>query len=62
MAQLLEDSEQRAGAVDRATELDEELSRTVEHLQEVENESINKIADLQKQLQERNKDIETFKV
>lgn len=62
MGQLLEDSEQRTAAVEKADELDEELSRTVERLQEVENEGINKIADLQKQLQEKNREIDTLKV
>lgn len=62
VGQLLEDSEQRVAAVDRAAELDEELSRTVERLQEVENENINKVAELQRQLQEKMKEIETFKV
>lgn len=62
VSQLLEDSEQKAAAIERADTLEEELSHTIERLQEVENESVCKIADLQKQIQEKNKTIESLQV
>ncbi|XP_067928445.1 formin-like protein isoform X2 [Watersipora subatra] len=60
VAQLLEDSDQKAAAVEHVATVEEELSETLERLQEVENESICKIADLQKQLQEKNTEIESL--
>lgn len=62
VAQLQDDSEQKAAAVERATELEEELSTTVERLQEVENEGVCKIAELQRQLQEKMRELEQLQV
>ena len=62
VAQLLEDADQKTAAVEHMTAVEEELSQTLERLQEVENESICKIADLQKQLQQSNQQIETLTV
>lgn len=62
VAQLLEDSDQKVAAVENLAGVEEELSQTLERLQEVENESICKIAELQKQLQEKLQEIDSLAV
>jgi len=53
----LEDSEQKASACEKLVSVDEELSHTLERLQEVENESMAKIAELQTQLTEAQREL-----
>jgi len=60
VAQLLEDSDQKAAAVEELAGVSEELTQTIERLQEVENESMCKVADLQKQLQDRTTEIDNL--
>lgn len=62
VAQLLEDSDQKAAAVEELAGVSEELTQTIERLQEVENESMCKVADLQKQLQDRTTEIDNLSV
>ncbi|XP_061186189.1 formin-like protein isoform X5 [Saccostrea echinata] len=58
VAQLLEDSELKTEAIERAEDLEEELSREREHLQEMEEESMAKSLELEKQLSDATQKIE----
>ncbi|XP_078320988.1 formin-like protein 3 isoform X4 [Crassostrea virginica] len=58
VAQLLEDSELKTEAIERAEELEEELSREREHLQEMEEEAMAKSVELEKQLADATNKIE----
>ncbi|XP_048756129.2 formin-like protein isoform X3 [Ostrea edulis] len=58
VAQLLEDSELKTEAIERAEDLEEELSREREHLQEMEEEAMAKSLELEKQLSDATHRIE----
>lgn len=62
VAQILEDADGKAAAVEHVASVEEELSQTLERLQEVESESIGKVAELQKQLSEKNMTIDSLSV
>ncbi|OWF39429.1 formin-like protein CG32138 isoform X3 [Mizuhopecten yessoensis] len=59
--QLLEDSETKTEALERAEELEDELSHAHERLQEVEDEAMSKTVELEKQLSDSNQDIEELR-
>nr|XP_034308777.1 formin-like protein 3 isoform X8 [Crassostrea gigas] len=58
VAQLLEDSELKTEAIERAEDLEEELSREREHAQEMEEEAMAKSLELEKQLADATNRIE----
>ncbi|XP_023687348.2 formin-like protein 3 isoform X2 [Paramormyrops kingsleyae] len=58
---LLEDAETKNVALEKVVDLQEHLSHVTEKLQEVENETIMKVADLEKQLLQKDKDLSSIK-
>ncbi|XP_054470740.1 formin-like protein 2 isoform X2 [Anoplopoma fimbria] len=58
---LLEDAETKNAALERVEELEENMSHITEKLQDTENEAMSKIVELEKQLMQRNKDLETIR-
>jgi len=62
VAALLEDSETKTEALEKAAELEDELSQTTERLQEVEEEAMAKTVELEKQLSDANTEIDELRV
>ncbi|XP_072253250.1 formin-like protein 2 isoform X2 [Leuresthes tenuis] len=58
---LLEDAETKNAALERVEELEENMSHMTEKLQDMENEAMAKIVELEKQLMQRNKDLESIR-
>ncbi|KAL1020890.1 hypothetical protein UPYG_G00006040 [Umbra pygmaea] len=58
---LLEDAETKNVALEKVEELEEHLSHVTEKLLDVENETIMKVADLEKQLLQKDKDLQLIK-
>uniref|UniRef100_A0A674EKW9 Formin-like 3 n=1 Tax=Salmo trutta TaxID=8032 RepID=A0A674EKW9_SALTR len=58
---LLEDAETKNVALEKVEELEEHLSHVTEKLLEVENETIMKVADLEKQLLQKDKDLHVIR-
>uniref|UniRef100_A0A8C8IYP4 Formin-like protein 3 n=1 Tax=Oncorhynchus tshawytscha TaxID=74940 RepID=A0A8C8IYP4_ONCTS len=58
---LLEDAETKNVALEKVEELEEHLSHVTEKLLEVENETITKVADLEKQLLQKDKDLHVIR-
>uniref|UniRef100_A0A671YW62 Formin like 2 n=1 Tax=Sparus aurata TaxID=8175 RepID=A0A671YW62_SPAAU len=58
---LLEDAETKNAALERVEELEENMSHMTEKLQDMENEAMSKIVELEKQLMQRNKDLESIR-
>ncbi|XP_060793415.1 formin-like protein 3 isoform X2 [Neoarius graeffei] len=54
---LLEDAETKNVALEKVEELEDQLSHVTEKLLEVENETVMKVADLEKQLLQKDKDL-----
>ncbi|XP_076094984.1 formin-like protein 3 isoform X3 [Mytilus galloprovincialis] len=61
VAQLLEDSEMKTEALERAEDLEDELSREREKFLELEDEAMAKTVELEKQLSEATNEIEELK-
>ncbi|XP_053373201.1 formin-like protein isoform X2 [Mercenaria mercenaria] len=61
VAALLEDSETKTEALEKAAELEDEVSRINEKLQEVEEEMMMKAIELEKQLSDANTEIDELK-
>lgn len=61
VAALLEDSETKTEAMEKAAELEDEVCRVNERLQEVEEEMLSKTIELEKQLSDANTEIEELK-
>uniref|UniRef100_A0AAY5KKN2 Formin-like 3 n=1 Tax=Esox lucius TaxID=8010 RepID=A0AAY5KKN2_ESOLU len=59
---LLEDAETKNVALEKVEELEEHLSHVTEKLLDVENETIMKVADLEKQLLQKDKDLQVIRV
>uniref|UniRef100_A0A671RD25 Formin-like protein 3 n=1 Tax=Sinocyclocheilus anshuiensis TaxID=1608454 RepID=A0A671RD25_9TELE len=57
---LLEDAETKNVALEKVEELEEHLSHVTEKLLDVENETMMKVADLEKQLLHKDKELETY--
>ncbi|XP_030642365.1 formin-like protein 2 [Chanos chanos] len=57
---LLEDAETKNAALERVEELEENMSHMTEKLQHAENEAMAKIAELEKQLMQRSKELESI--
>uniref|UniRef100_A0A4W4HLI1 Formin-like protein 3 n=1 Tax=Electrophorus electricus TaxID=8005 RepID=A0A4W4HLI1_ELEEL len=57
---LLEDAETKNVALEKVEELEEHLSHVTEKLLDVENETVMKVAELEKQLLQKDKDLETY--
>uniref|UniRef100_A0A3Q4HF51 Formin-like 2a n=1 Tax=Neolamprologus brichardi TaxID=32507 RepID=A0A3Q4HF51_NEOBR len=58
---LLEDAETKNAALERVEELEENISHMTEKLQDMENEAMAKIVELEKQLMQRNKELESIR-
>uniref|UniRef100_A0A3P8RXE5 Formin-like 3 n=1 Tax=Amphiprion percula TaxID=161767 RepID=A0A3P8RXE5_AMPPE len=58
---LLEDAETKNAALEKVDELEEHLSHVTEKLLEVENETMMKVADLEKLLLQKDKDLQTVR-
>uniref|UniRef100_A0A674BI50 Formin-like 3 n=1 Tax=Salmo trutta TaxID=8032 RepID=A0A674BI50_SALTR len=58
---LLEDAETKNVALEKVEELEEHLSHVTEKLLDVENETIMKVADLEKQLLQKDKDLHVIR-
>ncbi|XP_065141773.1 formin-like protein 3 isoform X2 [Paramisgurnus dabryanus] len=58
---LLEDAETKNVALEKVEELEEHLSHVTEKLLDVENETMMKVADLEKQLLQKDKELVTIK-
>uniref|UniRef100_A0A6Q2WQE7 Formin-like protein 3 n=1 Tax=Esox lucius TaxID=8010 RepID=A0A6Q2WQE7_ESOLU len=58
---LLEDAETKNVALEKVEELEEHLSHVTEKLLDVENETIMKVADLEKQLLQKDKDLQVIR-
>uniref|UniRef100_A0A3P8VBK1 Formin-like 3 n=1 Tax=Cynoglossus semilaevis TaxID=244447 RepID=A0A3P8VBK1_CYNSE len=58
---LLEDAETKNAALEKVEELEEHLSHVTEKLLEVENETMMKVADLEKLLLQKDKDLQTIR-
>uniref|UniRef100_A0A8C9RD75 Formin-like 3 n=1 Tax=Scleropages formosus TaxID=113540 RepID=A0A8C9RD75_SCLFO len=58
---LLEDAETKNVALEKVEELEEQLSHVTERLQDVENETVMKVADLEKQLLQKDKDLASIR-
>ncbi|XP_053706520.1 formin-like protein 3 isoform X1 [Synchiropus splendidus] len=58
---LLEDAETKNAALEKVDELEEHLSHVTEKLLEVENETIMKVADLEKLLLQKDKDLQIIR-
>ncbi|XP_052246158.1 formin-like protein isoform X2 [Dreissena polymorpha] len=61
VAALLEDSETKTEALEKAAELEDEVNRATERLQEVEYEMMNKTIELEKQLSDTSTELEEIK-
>ncbi|NWU02502.1 FMNL3 protein, partial [Urocynchramus pylzowi] len=59
---LLEDAETKNVALEKVEELEEPLSRLTEKLLDLENENMMRVAELEKQLLQREKELEVVKV
>ncbi|NXN16632.1 FMNL3 protein, partial [Indicator maculatus] len=59
---LLEDAETKNVALEKVEELEEHLSHLTEKLLDLENENMMRVAELEKQLLQREKELETVKV
>ncbi|XP_075913628.1 formin-like protein 2 isoform X2 [Petromyzon marinus] len=59
---LLEDAETKNAALERVEELEEHISHLTEKLIDCENEAMAKIVELEKQLMQANKELESIKV
>ncbi|NXP42739.1 FMNL3 protein, partial [Leiothrix lutea] len=59
---LLEDAETKNVALEKVEELEEHLSHLTEKLLDLENENMMRVADLEKQLLQREKELEVVKV
>ncbi|KAA0716076.1 Formin-like protein 2 [Triplophysa tibetana] len=58
---LLEDAETKNAALERVEELEENFSHLTEKLQDTENEAMSKIVELEKQLMQKNKDLDSIR-
>ncbi|KAM9785523.1 formin-like protein 3 [Neosynchiropus ocellatus] len=58
---LLEDAETKNAALEKVDELEEHLSHVTEKLLEVENETVMKVADLEKLLLQKDKDLQIIR-
>ncbi|XP_043381575.1 formin-like protein 2 isoform X5 [Chelonia mydas] len=58
---LLEDAETKNAALERVEELEENISHLSEKLQDTENEAMAKIVELEKQLMQRNKELDVVR-
>ncbi|XP_046902025.1 formin-like protein 2 isoform X2 [Hypomesus transpacificus] len=58
---LLEDAETKNAALERVEELEENVSHMTEKLLDTENEAMAKIVELEKQLMQRNNDLESIR-
>ncbi|XP_057191523.1 formin-like protein 2 isoform X4 [Triplophysa rosa] len=58
---LLEDAETKNAALERVEELEENFSHLTEKLQDTENEAMAKIVELEKQLMQKNKDLDSIR-
>ncbi|KAG2459421.1 FMNL3 protein, partial [Polypterus senegalus] len=58
---LLEDAETKNAALERVEELEENISHMAEKLQDTENEAMAKIVELEKQLMQKNKDLDSLR-
>uniref|UniRef100_A0A4W3HY45 Formin like 2 n=1 Tax=Callorhinchus milii TaxID=7868 RepID=A0A4W3HY45_CALMI len=58
---LLEDAETKNAALERVEELEENISHLTEKLQDTENEAMSKIVELEKQLMQKNKDLDVIR-
>ncbi|KAL8183313.1 UNVERIFIED_CONTAM: Formin-like protein 2, partial [Gekko kuhli] len=58
---LLEDAETKNAALERVEELEENISHISEKLQDTENEAMAKIVELEKQLMQRNKELDVVR-
>ncbi|XP_006834655.1 PREDICTED: formin-like protein 2 [Chrysochloris asiatica] len=58
---LLEDAETKNAALERVEELEENISHLSEKLQDTENEAMSKIVELEKQLMQRNKELDVVR-
>ncbi|XP_023256990.1 formin-like protein 2 [Seriola lalandi dorsalis] len=58
---LLEDAETKNAALERVEELEENMSHMTEKLQDMENEAMSKIVELEKQLMQRNKELDSIR-
>ncbi|NWR38308.1 FMNL3 protein, partial [Tachuris rubrigastra] len=58
---LLEDAETKNAALERVEELEENISHLSEKLQDTENEAMAKIVELEKQLMQRNKELDVIR-
>uniref|UniRef100_A0A8V1AAE0 Formin-like protein 3 n=1 Tax=Gallus gallus TaxID=9031 RepID=A0A8V1AAE0_CHICK len=59
---LLEDAETKTVALEKVEELEEQLSHLTEKLLDMENESVMRVAELEKQLLQREKELQLVKV
>ncbi|XP_029818046.1 formin-like protein 2 [Manacus vitellinus] len=59
---LLEDAETKNAALERVEELEENISHLSEKLQDTENEAMAKIVELEKQLMQRNKELDVIRI
>ncbi|MGH0128232.1 UNVERIFIED_CONTAM: hypothetical protein FKN15_033788 [Acipenser sinensis] len=59
---LLEDAETKNAALERVEELEENISHMSEKLQDTENEAMAKIVELEKQLMQRNKELDSIRM
>uniref|UniRef100_A0A3P8X7J0 Formin-like 2b n=1 Tax=Esox lucius TaxID=8010 RepID=A0A3P8X7J0_ESOLU len=59
---LLEDAETKTAALERVEELEENMSHMTERLLDTENEAMAKIVELEKQLMQTNKELDTIRV
>uniref|UniRef100_A0A671QM78 Formin-like protein 2 n=1 Tax=Sinocyclocheilus anshuiensis TaxID=1608454 RepID=A0A671QM78_9TELE len=58
---LLEDAETKNAALERVEELEENMSHVSTRLQDTENEAMAKIVELEKQLMQKNKELESIR-
>uniref|UniRef100_A0A3P8X7T1 Formin-like 2b n=1 Tax=Esox lucius TaxID=8010 RepID=A0A3P8X7T1_ESOLU len=58
---LLEDAETKTAALERVEELEENMSHMTERLLDTENEAMAKIVELEKQLMQTNKELDTIR-
>lgn len=59
---LLEDAETKNVALEKVEELEEHVSHLTEKLLDLENENMMRVAELEKQLLQREKELESIKV
>jgi hypothetical protein len=61
VATLLEDSDTKSAALDKVTELEENLSRANERAQEIEEEAISRVAELEKSINDSMQEVDRLR-